>query len=158
METPLVINIDTGVVAFRTAENAAQCNCRPISPRHARMVESGELPLAPLLAAIKKHMMGAADFDYEAYAEARRSLNVRHADIHAEGRAPVADADSDDYVTDAEVHDEMARPPEQDGLGGAVEAAADEVFAGTRARARPARRAKAPAQGAEEGEGDGVVV
>lgn len=157
METPLVINIDTGVVAFRTAENAAQCNCRPISPRHARMVESGELPLAPLLAAIKKHMMGAADFDYEAYAEARRSLNVRHADIHADVRAPVDDADSDDYVTDEEVHDEMARPPAADGLDGAVEAAADEVAASARSRAKPPRRAKAPAQGADAGEADGLL-
>lgn len=130
-DTPLVINIDTGIIAFRTEENALQCNCRPISKRHAQMVESGELELKALLAAIKKHMMSAEDFDYDKYADERRKLNVRHTALHADDRETVKDADASEYVSDAEVED--AKQTTDD----AVDAAAREVeSAAPKARSR----------------------
>ena len=119
--TPLVINVDTGVISFRTEENAAQCNCRPISYRHAMMVESGELELKPLLAAIKKHMMSADDFDYEDYAAKRKLLNVRHTALHADDRVKVEDAKKEDYISD----EEIAESAEE--TGDAVDAAVNEV-------------------------------
>lgn len=119
--TPLVINIDTGVISFRTEENAAQCNCRPISYKHAKMVESGELEIKALLAAIKKHMMSAEEFDYDEYAAERRKLNVRHSALHADDRKKVEDADAGEYVTDEEIKDAEEKPDD------AVEAAVNEV-------------------------------
>lgn len=103
MDTPLIINIDTGVITFRNEENAQHCNCRPISRKHAEMISRGELEVGPLLAAIKKHMMSAEDFDYDKYTDERRKLNVRHSALHADERAPVEDAKPEEYVTDVEI-------------------------------------------------------
>ena len=119
--TPLVINIDTGVISFRTNENAEQCNCRPISHKHAKMVEDGELEINALLAAIKKHMMSADDFDYDKYADERRRLNVRHSALHADDRKKVEDASADEYVTDEEIKDATEKHDD------AVEAAVKET-------------------------------
>lgn len=102
-DTELVINIDTGVITFRNAENDEHCNCFPIRREHAAMVEKGDLDVATLVAAIKQHVRDKKDFDFDSYITERRKLNVRHTALHVDPPKPELSDRSDEIVSDAEI-------------------------------------------------------
>lgn len=102
-DTELVINIDTGVITFRNAENDEHCNCFPIRREHAAMVEKGDLDVATLVAAIKQHVRDKKDFDFDSYITERRKLNVRHTALHVDPPKPELSDRTDELVSDAEI-------------------------------------------------------
>ena len=102
-DTDLVINIDTGVITFRNEENDAHCNCFPIKREHAGMVERGELDVATLVDAIKKHVGEKSQFDFDSYLVERRKLNVRHTALHVDPPKPELRDRSDELVSDDDI-------------------------------------------------------
>ena len=121
-DSELLINIDTGVITFRNDTNDSHCNCVPISRKHAELVENGELPVATVVAAIKSHLREKRDFDFDAYVEERRKLNVRKSAMRVEERKPELSDRSGEMVSDAEIDAAKKSGEEQDG-GGLVEQA-----------------------------------
>lgn len=126
-DSELVINIDTGVIAFRNQENDAHCNCFPISRKHAEMVEKGSLPVATLVAAIKEHLREKRDFNFDTYIEERRKLNVRKSAMHVEEPKPELADRSDEMVSDADI--EKAEKAEAGAGADVVEKAVEQVSA-----------------------------
>ena len=104
-DTELVINIDTGVITFRNEENDAHCNCFPIRCEHAQMIERGELDVATLVAAIKKHIGEKQSFDFDSYLAERKKLNVRHTALRVDLPKPELRDRSDELVSDDDLKD-----------------------------------------------------
>lgn len=102
-DSDLVINIDTGVITFRNAENDEHCNCFPIKHEHAAMVESGELDVGVLVAAIKRHIAKEQDFDFDKYIAERMKLNVRKTALHVDAPKPELKDRTDEMVSNADI-------------------------------------------------------
>lgn len=102
-DSDLVINIDTGVITFRNAENDEHCNCFPIKREHAAMVENGELDVGVLVAAIKRHLAKETDFNFDNYIAERMKLNVRKTALRVDAPKPELKDRTDEMVSDADI-------------------------------------------------------
>ncbi len=143
-DTELVINIDTGVVTFRNEENDAHCNCFPIKREHAGMVERGELDVATLVDAIKKHVGEKSQFDFDSYLVERRKLNVRHTALHVDLPRPELRDRSEELVSDDEIKSakKARRTAKKDAKADAAESVSSAVESIAKSQEQPVPKVK----------------
>lgn len=144
-DTELVINIDTGVVTFRNEENDAHCNCFPIKHEHAQMLERGELDVATLVAAIKKHVGEKKEFDFDSYLAERRKLNVRHTALHVDPPKPELRDRSAELVSDDDIKEAKKtsrRTTKKDAKADAADAVSSAVESIAKAQDAPVPKMK----------------